>query len=509
MSIKSFKAQQRPATQSENHHHKNHVCKYPWNNAAWGPKERFLQSPLKGLIQSRLKALVVACYLMVPAILTLVILSLSWRNIYWTSRSINQPLALLQVAAKFHDILITFSLSQVLLYHTRKALLSEQGSVFGLFSTAYGVSFGSLPLSKAFGVSLVSTTRFGVFWQTRFLVCLILLTSIVGLAANPATSISLLPRLEWWPAGDLFYFMDHQGRLTQASQAGFSMYIPTDIFPTIINASSRPRQDDLDGLVVSSWLRFVRSKDNSSDPISWAQNHLPQYLVGTSLNTTFEDSYRSTISGGFSRPGSRFGMSPESVAYRTDTLTTNEILVDYLRLVGDGQDSPNGTAGGPWTLQVNLRKDLPKVPRASVWCEMQPATLTQRNLSLMFGDKNDTLNPFLQDKLDLTSFRDRSALNSSRKTYFEWTDLPQVNNTMLGGLLMTPSNQYGNSNMTVCVILAEWSSTSMWAMPNQNAGILSNFTSLYPLSDTDDLEDVDPNTGGFSEYVSYPTSNYN
>lgn len=69
----------------------------------------------------------------------------------------------------------------------------------------------------------------------------------------------------------------------------------------------------------------------------------------------------------------------------------------------------------------------------------------------MFGGKNDTLNPFLQDALDLTSFRDKCTLDDSNQTYFEWIDLPQVEN-MLGWLIMTPSNQYGDANITVCCI---------------------------------------------------------
>lgn len=352
MAIRYSKAEQQPSAQIESRHREGRNWKPSLTSRVRGQKKRLSQLPPKAVVQSRVKALVVGLCLMVPVISTIVILSLSWRNVYWTSRSINQSLALLQIAAKFHDLLITFSLSQVLLYYTRQQLMSEQGSIFGLSITAYGVSFGSLPLFKAFGVSLVSTTRSGVFWQSRLLVCLVLLTSIVGLAANPATSITLLPRLDWWPAGDLFYFMDSRGKLTQLSQAGFSMYIPADIFPAVVDASSLPGHDDLNGLAASQWLHFVRDDDNFSDPISWAQDHLPQYLKGTagtisSLNTTLNDSSRNIILQGFSRTGPRFGMSPQSVAYRTDTLITNEILADYLNLVGDDSDAPNGTAGGP------------------------------------------------------------------------------------------------------------------------------------------------------------------
>ena len=431
-------------------------------------------------------------------------LSLSWRSVYWTGFSINLPLALLQIAAKLHDLLISFSLSQVILYYVRQQLLSERGTNFGVLNTAYSVAAGSSPLLRSFWNPLNSSLRpSDVEWCVRVLVYIVLVVATLGLAANPAVSITLLPRLDWWPAEDFFYYMDAKGNLSPLSHAGYSMYIPSKVFPTVVNATSLPAQD---GLAASPWLQFIKQNDNSSSPLVWTQQSLPQYSAGlgaeiTRLNTSLTGSFRSIILEGFSRSGNLFGMNPRSVAYRTDTLITNEILTDYVSLANSESGSPNwnpsDTAGGPWTVQVDLPKDQPKVPRVSVWCDMQPSFVTVRNLTLIFG-QNSTNNPFLHNALDFSSVWDEETLSHSNKTLFEWMNLPQIEH-MLAALILVPSNEYGDSNVTVCTVQASWSTTSMWAIPEQNKETMSNFTYMYPLSDAVTLESISPNEEGYGE----------
>ena len=447
------------------------------------------------IVQSRRKALRRILYLSVPVVFTFYTLSLSWRSLYLTSYNANQTLALLQVAAKVHDIFITFSTSEVLLYYLRRQLISERGTIFGLLGAAYSVGVGSLPFLHAFWHPFYSSIQPGkVQWRTRILVYLVIITTVIGLTANPAVSIALLPRLEWWAAQDYFSFLDSEGRLLPLSDAGFSMYIPKKLFPTVVDSASLPRQDPLMGSTLP--------EGNLTDSYVWATNSLSQYLKARSpgysmaqLNTSLEsDPSRNIVTSGFNSIGGPNLTDPympddhfdgRFMAYRTDTLITNMILAQYLQLsipteYDADQPDPDGTAGGPWTMQANLPNDVLKAPRAIVWCEVRPANLTQRNLSVIFGE-DSMLNPFIHDMIDLSSIWNESILSQPNQTLFEWLELSQIKD-MLAGIILMPSNQYGTANVSICPVRASWTFTSMWTLPNQNVGrTISNFTYFSPI----------------------------
>ena len=118
------------------------------NNRTWkkhgGSRQKY------AVVKSRSKASVRGLFLLSPLVITTVTLSLNWCNVYLTGGITNQTLALLQIVAKAHDILIAFSLSEVLLYYLRQQLTSDNGIGFGLFSAAYSVGVGSLPFLRSF-----------------------------------------------------------------------------------------------------------------------------------------------------------------------------------------------------------------------------------------------------------------------------------------------------------------------------------------------------------------------
>ena len=455
------------------------------------------QSPI---VQNRFRTLLQVLYLLLPVAFTSVTLSLSWRGVYFTSRSINMTLAQLQIAAKLHDVLIALSLSEVLLYHLRNQLTSERGTNFGLFSVAYSIAVGSFPSLEAFWHPFYASMRPGhVRWHTRILVYFVLLVAVIGLAANPAASVALLPRLDWWPSPDFFSYLDKDGCLHPLSHAGFSMYVPKRIFPIVVNASSLPVQD-----------RLASDDDNDSpNPSTWANDSLSQYLGGLGpafslLNNTLGTFGRNIIASGLSRNRSIDGRNTRSLPFRTDTLITHALLADYLSLsilsYPPNVTAPSDTAGGPWTLEANLPGDKPRVPRAMVWCDVQPAILTLRNLSSIFGN-DSTTNPFLNQMVDLTSIWNENTLNHPNQTLFEWVELPQAN-YLIAGLILMPSNQSGSAKVTVCTVQAAWSTTSMWIMPEQHVGgTMSNFTYSYPrLGGSSDLFVLPSNVTGYSEF---------
>lgn len=149
-------------------------------------------------------------------------------------------------------------------------------------------------------------------------------------------------------------------------------------------------------------------------------------------------------------------------------------------------------------MQAVIPGDTPKVPRATIWCEVQPSNLTKRNLSSIFGDTS-TNNPFLTEMIELTSIWNESTLSRPSETLFEWAELPQIKDLIVGLILM-PSNQYGDANVTVCIVQAVWFRTSMWTYPEQVIGrTMSNFTYSPPIDTWTGCED--PIDAGCSDSI--------
>lgn len=148
--------------------------------------------------QSRFGVLFRSCVLLALAALSFAILQLSWRHRYWrdSNENVSEELAVLQIAAKAHEILITLSLSDLVLHYLQQQLSSSRGLPFGLFTSAYQVALGAQPISFGFLYSAKSILRpRDVQWQPLGLALFLLLSTLLGLAAGPSSAIVLIPRL--------------------------------------------------------------------------------------------------------------------------------------------------------------------------------------------------------------------------------------------------------------------------------------------------------------------------
>lgn len=126
-----------------------------------------------------------------------VTISLNFRGVYWTSHKVSNVLTLLQIAAKVHDLFVMFSLSQVVLYYLRHELVTPKGTCFGLIGTSYSISGGGLPFSGALwhlGRSIGSANQ-SFSGRGHVLLFLLLVSIGLGICANPAASILLIPDL--------------------------------------------------------------------------------------------------------------------------------------------------------------------------------------------------------------------------------------------------------------------------------------------------------------------------
>jgi hypothetical protein len=99
------------------------------------------------------------------------------RKVYWEDISAvkaqNSILGVLQVAAKAHEILIIFSLSELVFHISDVAVPSQDGIHFGLFTSAYLLASGGYLVQKDFwnSVMMRRNNKAGYFTWRRFLAC--------------------------------------------------------------------------------------------------------------------------------------------------------------------------------------------------------------------------------------------------------------------------------------------------------------------------------------------------
>lgn len=432
------------------------------------PRKRRVSRQKTTVVQRHPHTFIRVLFLLCPVAVTSTTLTMNWCNIFMKSGTANQTLALLQIAAKAHEILITLSLSEILVYYLRQRLMSKHGISLGLFSAAYSVGLGSLPFLRTFWHPFSWSMRPGkVNWHTRALIYLVLLISILGLTANPAASIALIPRLDWWPGPGVFLYIDKKGATTPLSQRGFSMFIPKDIFPVEVNSSSIYGDNRLVGKSSPEEIQWV---DAWNDPRNWTNRYVSQYLQArgsewdtAQLNSTLEESGgRYVASTGFGYGGD---IGRDSYTFRTDTLISNSLISQYLNY--SFRAAPPGTTNGSWTLSGHVPRSGVKVPRSTVWCNIEPAAVTQRNISLIYGyDKQS--NPFLVKPIDISSIWNEATLRSPKEALFEWVNLPQID--MIAGFILLPEFESHAPAVTICTVEAVWSFTSMSSFPDGNVG---------------------------------------
>lgn len=421
--------------------------------------------------QNRSRALLQTCALLLPVGLSFGILQLSFRHVYWRGggeadgdpHGINEILGVLQLAAKVHEIFIVFSLSQLVLHYLRQQLISARGLPFGLFTSAYLVALGSHPLSRGFLYSWKSIfRRKHIQWQSFGLALLIVLATLVGLAAGPASAIALIPRLDWWSLQDLFTFYERPDTITTSD---FTMYIPKRLFPHDVNSSSLPGPYCLNsGLDV-----------NSSCPFAGYSDLLPTLNFTTGMdNITLDSPLRRIMSTRMNFEGRP---TNESSMGGASTWTSNQVLANYLSL--GWRISMDGVLGAPSTVETKTQHGSVMNPVVDVNCETQPATTYHRDLAFLHNPFSDPSGDDQSYKgtFDLREIWNETVLTNSSNTMLEWREMFQdAEEPVLAAFLLVPLGQNGFANITMCSVRAYWAANEMWIMSSESPTIISNFT---------------------------------
>lgn len=420
--------------------------------------------------QSRFRVLPRILALFVPVAASFAILQLSWRQLYWRDsdgrpRSISEDLAKLQIAAKTQEVLIGLSLSDIVLHHLRQQLSSENGLPFGLFTSAYQVALGTQPFSFGFFYSVKSSFwRRDIRWQPLILALFLLLSTLLGLAAGPASAVALIPRLDWWPDNDMFFLYTSPRDYNREHPSPFTMYIPKPLFPSVVDASSLP----------GSYCLHAELDVNGSCPYAGFQDVLPQLnFTGGSENIT--------INTPLPRPmATRYVFSGDSGNGSFSTWTTSHVLANYMSLAFE--ESRSSSSFNPSIIEAITQMDSVFTPTVGVRCVEQPSTVYNRNLSELAGFnglKGTTMDELVPPSglFDIRTVWNESILTRSNNTLISFEDdLPNGTIPGLLALIYAPGRE-GTANVTMCNIIAAWEPSKLWVLKSGGYGpISSNFT---------------------------------
>lgn len=105
----------------------------------------------------------------------------------------------LQVAAKLHELTMHASLSHIVFAIIRHQIFSGRAVPFAALTSALDFNRISYLWSKEF--LAVCTTHTGSLVRKIYLILVLLVCCILGVAVAPASAIAMQPVLDWWPAG--------------------------------------------------------------------------------------------------------------------------------------------------------------------------------------------------------------------------------------------------------------------------------------------------------------------
>ncbi|KAL8690965.1 MAG: hypothetical protein Q9218_003703 [Villophora microphyllina] len=158
--------------------------------------------PEKVAVAQRRWIIVLYCFAhMIPVVITLVLLYLNIRGIYWQDLghpNQNSILQALQYAAKAHEVMIAASLAAIAIFRIQHDLTDRNGVPLGFLSAGFLLDSPTFILSRQFLGGVTARPHAG--GPSRFFPLSILLTLCLGLTlvVGPSSAVAMIPRLDWW-----------------------------------------------------------------------------------------------------------------------------------------------------------------------------------------------------------------------------------------------------------------------------------------------------------------------
>ncbi|KAL9613155.1 MAG: hypothetical protein Q9167_002275 [Letrouitia subvulpina] len=305
---------------------------------------------------------------------------------------------------------------------------------------------------------------------------LVLLSTLIGLTAGPASAIALIPQLRWWRWSDLFYFQSHTIRNScfHAEQfyPDFSLYLPKPLFPREVNVSSLP----------DSGCINYNYNINSSCPYRGLDALVPSFnWTGTNNFTINTLVVRSIATHRSSEPQIYDWANPWISSWTTSQVMTG--------LISQGVEfSSIEESLMAFEARQSQSRTVPS-PLVNVSCEVRSTKDFNRNLTFLIdpqylardiaggsysSQENEHL---LNGTFDLREMWDEDTLKDPSSAEVEFKEFTDTDgNAILSAFILMPKDSYGPANVSMCSVYARWVPSELFLLPSQSTNIVSNFT---------------------------------
>ncbi|KAF5718205.1 hypothetical protein FGLOB1_1789 [Fusarium globosum] len=393
------------------------------------------------------------------------LLSLYIARVRWVNPS-TESLNGLQFAAKGHETLILVSLGDILLHQISHGLKRQDvGVPLGFLPSALNLS---APLQYLISRQLwAPTLQSGKTAKYRRVTAgLILLISILCLAANPLSAIAMIPRQDWWKDnhydwtfwGEPYYeparwipHMEYRTRLDSES----GPYLRDIIGPSTIPLHTLLRADSYTlGTHGPEWQNISYSNFNSSfySYISTAKFALPTVSTGP----------LSFVASELGKASSR---------------DIKDMVIPWI--TSSNQQIGGSGAEHPW-----------KQPLVATQCiGGSVKNKTKLHFHLVYPFLTEPHEIRKHGQVTFTFDESSSAfaeLRASNSTDYRFVDLPQYEGwAVSGNILFATTAKLGNDeyperHYTLCLIFARWSEVSTWIEQPWHSRTLSHVKRPIP-----------------------------
>lgn len=420
-----------------------------------------------------------------PIAVTIGALQLSFRNVYWLdvgAAYVNTYKDVLQIVAKAHEILIILSLSKAALYYLRCGLLSTRGVPLGIVSTAYRVSLGGQPWES--GLLSILKENCGKWrcdyrrnYISKMLVLYVFIVAMLTLVTGPASTIMVIPRLEWWtfPGFWTLFNLEHQPDLHPGAHPkatpDFALYIPRKLFPTNLTAATLPGKR--------------RAKD-SVDPEGYPYEGFKDIVAHVSeSNFTFGTAIARRMVSVLSGNLSVSELGPESHnAFGAVSYTSSLVLSSYLVRALESQGLLNLQT--PFTAGIETNRSAPLQAAASVVCIQDIQSRFIRNISDLFMVDNPLgntplkhdINPDWNVTMDIRNLWSEALLNQTGDGFIALQWLSHTLTSHLDpiplAVILHGKTSPAISAITICTRNAEWFPVKQWVFSQDDPTVVTD-----------------------------------
>lgn len=422
-----------------------------------------------------------ALVLLAPVAVSFAILQFSFRTFYWRDARKSgtaELLGVFQIAAKAHEILIVFSLSKLILYYLQLQLSSDAGIPFGIFSSGFAQTLGQVPLSHGFWLCWIAAVSRRTRWRVFLFGLLVLLVTLIGLTAGPASAVALIPQLRWWHRSDLFSYPSSSKECSKQRHSGpsdYSLYLPKQVFPVDLNESSLPGPFCLNRTLDPPTTCPFSSLDLTLAQMNWTG--LNNYTIGSTGGRTV------ATTGGPIPP--YLSSSDFPIPLSLFAWTTNQIIANVMYIENSRQYVDNGIIKTVEARRGKGKRHALSSPVTDVSCEVRPASTYARNLTFAIDPSSVDVGghvggddpSIVSNNVDLRDIWSEATLKKPPHTMVQWEEFEDPKGVMrLKALILTPGDSYGPANVSICNVAATWVPTTYSRIQSQGEGVVTNFT---------------------------------